>query len=91
MESIEKLKTPYLDLVLIHWPGVRGLDANDPKIRELRKESYQDLENLYSEGVVKSIGVSNYTIGHLQQLLNHCKVVPTVNQVFNNWLQFVCE
>lgn len=74
-----------MDLVLIHWPGVKGLDSMDPKIRELRKESYEDLEDLYSEGLIKSIGVSNYTIGHIQRLLMHCKVLPTVNQVFHNF------
>ncbi|CAG2117183.1 unnamed protein product [Medioppia subpectinata] len=81
LESIAKLKTPYVDLVLIHWPGVRGLDQSDPKNSELRKGSYQDLEDLHSEGLIKSIGVSNYMIKHMEELLNHCKVLPTVNQV----------
>jgi len=81
LESIAKLKTPYVDLVLIHWPGTRGLDHNDPKNAELRKGSYEDLEDLHSEGFIKSIGVSNYTIKHMEELLNHCKVLPAVNQV----------
>ncbi len=81
MESIQKLKTPYLDLILIHWPGCSGLDPKDPKNSELRKGSYEDLEELYSEGLVKSIGISNYMIPHIEELLKHCKVLPTVNQV----------
>jgi len=81
LESIQKLKTPYLDLVLIHWPGSRGLNPKDPKNSELRKGSYEDLEELHSEGLVKSIGISNYMIPHMEELLKHCKVLPTVNQV----------
>ncbi|CAG2170400.1 unnamed protein product [Oppiella nova] len=81
LESIAKLKTDYVDLVLIHWPGTRGLDHTDPKNAELRKGSYEDLEDLHSEGFIKSIGVSNYTIKHMEELLNHCKVLPAVNQV----------
>ncbi len=81
MEAIQKLKTPYLDLALIPWPGCTGLDPKDPKNSELRKGSYEDLEELYSEGLVKSIGISNYMIPHIEELLKHCKVLPTVNQV----------
>ncbi|CAG2170398.1 unnamed protein product [Oppiella nova] len=81
LESIAKLRTPYVDLVLIHWPGTVGLDHKDPKNAELRKGSYEDLEDLHAEGLIKSIGVSNYTAKHMEELLNHCKVVPAVNQV----------
>jgi len=81
LESIAKLKTPYLDLVLIHWPGVRGLDPKDPKNSELRRGSWEDLEDMHSEGLIKSIGISNYMIKHMEELLNHCKVKPAVNQV----------
>jgi diketogulonate reductase-like aldo/keto reductase len=81
LEAIKRLKTPYLDLVLIHWPGVKGINPRDPKVPELRKGSYEDLEDLQSEGLIRSIGVSNYMISHLDELLKHCKVVPVVNQV----------
>ncbi|KAL3231914.1 hypothetical protein MRX96_023178 [Rhipicephalus microplus] len=70
-----------LDLLLLHWPGVQGRKPEDPEQAVLRKESWLDLENLYKEGKVGAIGVSNYTIRHLQELLTYCSVRPTVNQV----------
>lgn len=81
MESLKRLKLSYLDLVLVHWPGVAKATPTDPKNKSLRAETWQELENLVSDGKIKSIGVSNYTENHLKDLLNYCKVKPTVNQV----------
>lgn len=80
-ESLKRLKLSYLDLVLIHWPGVAKTPPNDPKNKQLRAETWQELEKFVSEGKIKSIGVSNYTESHLNDLLSYCKVKPTVNQV----------
>jgi len=79
--SLKRLQTPYLDLYLIHWPGVDGLEDNDPKLANVRAESWRAFEKLHQEGKCKSIGVSNYTIHHLEELLKYCKVKPAVNQV----------
>lgn len=70
-----------VDLLLLHWPGVQGRKPEDPEQAVLRKESWVELENLYNQGKVGAIGVSNYTIKHLQELLTYCSVMPTVNQV----------
>ncbi|XP_050043910.1 uncharacterized oxidoreductase YtbE-like [Dermacentor andersoni] len=70
-----------LDLLLLHWPGVQGRKPEDPEQAVLRKESWVELENLYSQGKVGAIGVSNHTVKHLQELLTYCSVPPTVNQV----------
>ena len=82
--AIEKilrdLNTDYLDLFLIHWPGVQKLDVQDPMNRKLRLESWRVLEECYRRGVLRSIGVSNYTTRHLTELLGHCEVVPHVLQ-----------
>jgi diketogulonate reductase-like aldo/keto reductase len=59
----------YLDLYLIHYP-VRA-----------RRHSWATLEALHAEGKARSIGVSNFTIRHLTELLAHTKTVPAVNQV----------
>jgi diketogulonate reductase-like aldo/keto reductase len=67
--SLRKLKTDYLDLYLIHWP------------RKGRSETWQALVRLYEENRVKSIGVSNYTIEHLEKLLEETSIIPAVNQV----------
>ncbi|KAI1280721.1 Glyoxal reductase [Halotydeus destructor] len=81
LSSIEKLQLDFVDLVLIHWPGVSGLDPQSDQHAEGRQESWEDLEQLVAEGLIRSIGVSNYTTSHLEQLLLHCKVKPVLNQV----------
>jgi diketogulonate reductase-like aldo/keto reductase len=68
--SMKLLGFEYLDLYLIHWP-VKGKYA----------ETWKALEQLYSEGRVRAIGVSNFLRHHLENLLTHCKVVPMVNQM----------
>lgn len=79
--SLSKLRLDYIDLVLIHWPGASGLDPADEQHKKLRWESWLDLEQLVREGKIKCIGVSNYTVKHLDELLSACTIRPTVNQV----------
>lgn len=81
IDSLKRLKLSYLDLVLVHWPGVAKVAPGDPKNKTMRQETWAELENLVSIGKVKSIGVSNYNENHLKDLLSYCKVKPTVNQV----------
>ncbi len=71
--SLERLGLSYIDLYLIHWPR-----ADPPSAR---LESWRAFEELQREGVCRAIGVSNYTVRHLQELLAHGKVVPAVDQV----------
>ena len=68
--SLDKLGLDYLDLYLIHWP-VKGKYI----------DTWKALETLYSEGRVKSIGVSNFQIHHLEDVMKDAKVIPMVNQV----------
>lgn len=68
--SLKRLQTNYLDLLLIHWP-----------VREHFFETWKALEQLKANGQVKSIGVSNYTIAHLELLALKAKEMPVVNQV----------
>jgi diketogulonate reductase-like aldo/keto reductase len=67
--SLRKLKADYVDLYLIHYP-----------VRE-RRQSWRVLERLKREGKARSIGVSNFTIRHLTELLAETETVPAVNQV----------
>ena len=67
--SLRKLQLDYVDLYLIHYP-----------VRE-RRQSWRALEALRAEGKTRSIGVSNFTIRHLTELLAETKTVPAVNQV----------
>jgi methylglyoxal/glyoxal reductase len=70
--SLTKLGLDYLDLYLIHWPG---LDSNK------FKETWKALEKLYKDGRVRAIGVSNFHVHHLQELIKDAEVKPMVNQV----------
>jgi 2,5-diketo-D-gluconate reductase A len=71
-DSMRKLRLDVLDLFLIHWP-VPALD--------LYVETWKALDELRREGRVRSIGVSNFSVEHLQRLFDETGVVPTVNQV----------
>ncbi|RIA92497.1 NADP-dependent oxidoreductase domain-containing protein [Glomus cerebriforme] len=78
--SLKRWKFDYLDLFLIHWPGTQKLNPSDLKHAENRKGSWEALEKLYSEGKVRSIGISNYTHRHITELLSYCTIVPQVLQ-----------
>lgn len=69
-ESMSKLGLDYLDLFLVHWP-VKGKYL----------DTWRALETLYRDGRVRAIGVSNFKIHHLEDLMSHCDEKPAVNQV----------
>ncbi|MFD3257198.1 aldo/keto reductase [Paenibacillus lentus] len=68
--SLNKLGLEYLDLYLIHWP-----------VEGKYKDAWRALETLYKEGRVKAIGVSNFQIHHLEDLMKDAELKPMVNQV----------
>lgn len=68
-ESLKKLQTDYLDLYLIHWP------------KDKNKETWKAFEKLYKDKRIRSIGVSNFKVHHLEDLLGDAEVVPMINQI----------
>lgn len=75
-KSLKRLGLDRIDLYLIHWPEPRS-----------REDSWRALIELRNRGLVRSIGVSNYTVAHLEALLASSDIVPAVNQVeFNPFL-----
>ena len=68
--SRRELRLEYVDLYLIHWP-----------VPQIRGESWKALQKLREQGLARSIGVSNYTIPHLEELLKSSPLPPAVNQV----------
>ncbi len=58
----------------MHWPGVAKLDARSPLNAQLRRETWQVLEAYQRQGRFRAIGVSNYTVEHLRELLEYAQV-----------------
>ena len=77
-ESLEKLGTDYLDLYLIHWPLP---EPGYKEWKELDVQTWKGLEELYREGKVKAIGVSNFLPHHLENLIQNCEIIPMVDQI----------
>ena len=71
-ESLDKLGLDYLDLYLIHWP----LPAKDQYV-----ETWQALISLRDEGLIRSIGVSNFQPAHLDRIVDETGVTPALNQI----------
>lgn len=68
--SLALLNTSYIDLYLIHWP-VKGKE----------RDTWKAMEELYSQGKVKAIGVSNFLQHQLEALLPYCTIKPMINQL----------
>ena len=76
--SLKRLQTDYLDLYLIHWPiPVNGYSD----WKKLDLETWRAMEELYKEGYVKAIGVSNFLPHHIENILENAKIAPAVNQI----------
>ena len=71
-ESLERLGLDRLDLHLIHWPN--------PSVGKFG-EAWRALVDLREQGLVRSIGVSNFTEAHLAQIIDEPGVTPAVNQI----------
>lgn len=78
-ESLQKLQTDYVDLLLIHWPN--PIDFRD-NWEAANAETWRAMEELYNAGKAKAIGVSNFRAHHLEALKKTAKVQPMVNQIF---------
>ncbi|MBF0774184.1 aldo/keto reductase [Mammaliicoccus sciuri] len=70
--SLKRLGLDYVDLYLIHWPG---------QDKDLITETWKAMENLYNEGKIKNIGVSNFHVHHLEELLQEASIKPVINQI----------
>ena len=84
-KSLHRLQTNYVDLYLIHWPGpakvIEG-EGTMSKIQSLRAETWRAMEDSLLEGKCRAIGVSNFTIRHLEALRRTARIwPPAVNQI----------
>ncbi|MQM06605.1 hypothetical protein Taro_039433 [Colocasia esculenta] len=91
--SLKSLGVAYLDLYLVHWPECSAFgDATDPpwktgsEYRQMShavKPTWKAMEGLVEKGLVRAIGVSNFTVQQISELLQFAKIVPAVNQVLS--------
>ena len=91
--SLKSLRLDYVDLYLMHWPVSMNPNGNHPLFPKLDNgerdidwdrshiDTYKDLEKLLDTGKAKAIGVCNYSVKYLEQLLPATTVVPAVNQI----------
>ncbi|EMD33052.1 hypothetical protein CERSUDRAFT_118127 [Gelatoporia subvermispora B] len=82
-ESLRNLGLDHIDLYLMHWPQSETDDdtANLHDKKHNFIDAWKEMETLLGTGKVKSIGVSNFSIKTLNELLPHCSIVPVTNQV----------
>ncbi|MBR5422234.1 MAG: aldo/keto reductase [Lachnospiraceae bacterium] len=76
--SCSRLKTDYLDMLLIHWPKD---DRNDAAWIDKVRESWALMEELYEQGRIRVIGLSNFLPHHIRPLLETAKIKPMVDQL----------
>ena len=80
-KSLDLLCLDYLDLYLIHWPNPL---INRRDWDKANAEAWRYMEDAYTEGKIRAIGVSNFQIEHLEALLKTATIRPMVNQLFIN-------
>ena len=67
--SLDRLGLDYVDLYLIHWASANYI------------ETWKAMEEVYNAGKIKAIGVSNFQIHHLEDLMSHTEIIPMINQI----------
>lgn len=76
--TLNNLRTDYLDLYLIHWPLP---EPGYKEWRQLDKETWRAMEELYEAGKIRAIGLSNFLPHHIENILKDCRVKPAVDQI----------
>jgi len=77
-KSMRNLDLDYIDLYLIHWPANKVRYKNPSEVNAV---TWEALEELYTEGRVRAVGVSNFIPHYLEELKKSAKVLPMVNQI----------
>ena len=76
--SMKELGLDYLDLYMIHWPAVEKWHKD---WRQINRSTWKAFEELYRDGRIKAIGVSNFLPHHVQALMEDGEIAPMVNQI----------
>ena len=83
-ESLAKLGMDYMDLMIIHCPQPWAEFRGERRYFTENKEVWRALEKAYKDGKVKAIGVSNFLVDDLENILDGCEVKPIVNQILTH-------
>lgn len=83
-ESLAKLGMDYIDLMIIHCPQPWAEFRGEHRYFTENKEVWRALENAYKDGKVKAIGVSNFLVDDLENILDGCEIKPMVNQILTH-------
>ena len=81
--TLDRLKLDYLDLYLIHWPANEKQFGQDAE--KLNAETWRAMEDLYNEGKIRAIGVSNFLPHHVKDLMKTAQIKPSMKQ----WMKVV--
>ena len=80
-DSLKRLGLDYIDLILIHCPQPWAEFRGEKRYFKENIEVWKALEEAYEDGKVKAIGVSNFLVDDLENIINNCKIKPMVNQI----------
>ena len=81
-ESLKKLGVSYIDLVIIHCPVPWQIYHENIKgCLEENVQVYKAMEEAYERGELRAIGVSNFSIDDIQNIIDHCHIKPMINQI----------
>ena len=80
-ESLQRLGVDYIDLMLIHCPQPWILFRSKFRYFKQNIQVWKALEDAYKEGKVRAIGVSNFLVDDLENILNNCEIKPMANQI----------
>ena len=83
-ESLEKMGLPYIDMMIIHSPQPWNQWRGEKDYHAENREVWKALEDAYSAGKLKAIGVSNFLVEDLENLLADCRIRPMINQILTH-------
>jgi len=80
-DSLKRLGVDYIDLMLIHCPQPWALFRSPFRYFKQNREVWRALEEAYKEGKLRAIGVSNFLVDDLENIINNCEIKPMANQI----------